>query len=72
MTVHKAQGSEWPVVIVMIDKNARLVASREWAYTALSRASQLTILIGQRAVLDRQCRVVSLPRRRTFLKELLA
>ena len=71
VTYHKSQGSEWPVVILMADKNAGMVACRELWYTGVSRASKLAILIGPRQVVDRQCKVVSLPRRKTFLKELL-
>jgi ATP-dependent exoDNAse (exonuclease V) alpha subunit len=71
ITCHKAQGSEWPVVVVMIDRQAARVACREHHYTAISRASQLCVLIGPRAVIDRQCKVSTLPRRKTFLKELL-
>jgi exodeoxyribonuclease V alpha subunit len=72
ITVHKAQGSEWPVAVVMIDRQAGRVACREHHYTAISRAQRLCVLIGPRAVADQQCRVMSLPRRKTFLKELLA
>jgi ATP-dependent exoDNAse (exonuclease V) alpha subunit len=73
LTCHKLQGSEAPVVIAMIDDypGTMRVASREWWYTALSRAQQLCITIGKRAVLERQCRRTILDRRKTFLKELL-
>jgi exodeoxyribonuclease-5 len=39
MTVHKAQGSEWPNV-VLIDEYGRAVERREWLYTAITRASE--------------------------------
>jgi hypothetical protein len=45
LTVHKAQGSEFRTVFVVIPKNCRLL-SRELLYTALTRArSQLVLLI---------------------------
>lgn len=73
LSCHKAQGSEFPVVVVMIDdySGARLVCSREWAYTAISRAKQLCFLIGKRATIDGFCRRVALTKRKTFLKELI-
>jgi exodeoxyribonuclease V alpha subunit len=73
-TCHKLQGSEAPVVIVMIDDHpgANWVASQEWWYTAISRASKLCILIGDRAVIDKQARRTALDRRKTFLRELIA
>lgn len=71
ITTHKSQGSEWPCVILMADANAGRVASREFIYTAISRASKLTVIIGRRAVIDKQCRMPSLQHRRTFLRQLL-
>jgi exodeoxyribonuclease V alpha subunit len=71
ITGHKSQGSEWPCVIVMIDEAAGFVCSREWLYTAISRARTLCLLVGKRSVVERQCKRVSLVRRKTFLKELL-
>src|SRR5262249_27449895 len=52
ITGHKSQGSEWDCVIVMIDDQGGFVASREWVYTVISRATRLTILIGKRATID--------------------
>ena len=71
MTCHKSQGSEWPVVVVMIDEGGGMVASRNWHYTAVSRAARLCVLIGKRGVMLRQCRRDGLQKRKTFLKELL-
>jgi hypothetical protein len=71
ITGHKSQGSEWPCVIVMVDEAAGFVCSREWLYTAISRARTLCLLIGKRGVVERQRKRVSLVRRKTFLKELL-
>lgn len=47
ITVHKGQGSQWPVVVVVMgsDYGSNLVMSREWFYTAISRAKLGTIVI---------------------------
>ncbi len=73
ITVHKAQGSEWPFVIVMIDGSggAMRICTREHVYTAISRGKYACILIGKLGVLDRQRMRVSLVKRKTFLCELL-
>jgi exodeoxyribonuclease V alpha subunit len=73
ITVHKAQGAQWPCVIVMIDASAGAarVACREHWYTALSRAERLCITIGQKKVMFRQARKPALERRKTFLTRLL-
>jgi exodeoxyribonuclease V alpha subunit len=71
LTVHKSQGSEYPLVLMMVDDQAGQVASREHLYTAISRASKLCICIGRRATADRQARKVALAKRVTFLRELI-
>ena len=74
LSVHKSQGSEWPVVIVMIDDypGAKRVCSREWLYTAISRAKQKCILIGKKSVADAMCNRTAVDKRKTFLRELIA
>lgn len=69
ITVHKSQGSESPCIIVMADSQAAMLADRNWWYTAISRASKLCIIIGQKATIDAQRLRQSLVRRKTFLKE---
>lgn len=71
VTTHKSQGSEWPVVIVIVDENGGAVANREWVYTAISRASKLCFTVGRMATAIKQSRRVGLQKRKTFLKELL-
>lgn len=46
LTVHKAQGSEFEVVFVVVPESSRLL-SRELAYTALTRARQKLVLLVQ-------------------------
>lgn len=74
LSCHKSQGSEWPIVVVMVDEypGARRVCSREWIYTAISRAKKLCVLIGKKSTADRFCRREVLPFRKTFLVEQIA
>ena len=47
ITCHKSQGSEWPVVIVMLDPSSLYsIADRHWLYTAISRAKKNCYLMG--------------------------
>ncbi len=46
ITVHKAQGSEYPVVVVPLHMQHYIMLSRNLLYTALTRAKQLVVLIG--------------------------
>lgn len=71
LSVHKAQGSEFPTTIVMLDEypGARMVASREWLYTAISRAKSQCVLIGKKATADAMCKRQAIWKRKTLLKE---
>lgn len=73
LSCHKSQGSEWPMVIVVIDDypGAKMVCSREWLYTAISRAKQRCVLAGKKSTADLMCKRVSINKRKTFLRELI-
>ena len=46
VTIHKSQGSEYPVVILPMFMQHYLMLSRNLLYTGLTRAKQLAILVG--------------------------
>lgn len=46
VTVHKSQGSEYPVVILPIYKYTMKLLTRNLLYTAVTRASRMVILVG--------------------------
>ena len=73
ISCHKAQGSEWPCVIVALDEypGARRVCSREWLYTAISRAKHVCLMVGKRSIADGMCMTRAITKRKTFLKELV-
>jgi exodeoxyribonuclease V alpha subunit len=62
VTVHKSQGSEYPVVILPIFMQHYVLLSRNLLYTGLTRAKELAILVGPtkaiglaiKQVIDRQ------------------
>lgn len=53
ITVHKSQGSEYPVVIIPLYHCAPMLLSRNLLYTAITRASRMVILVGGRDVLQK-------------------
>ncbi|MBB6099248.1 exodeoxyribonuclease V alpha subunit [Deinobacterium chartae] len=48
LTVHRSQGSEWPVVVGVLHDTHYNMLSRELAYTALTRAARTFIGVGSR------------------------
>lgn len=54
LTCHKAQGSEWPgVIIVLLDDTSDMMLRRNWFYTAVTRAKESVIIIGSSRKLNR-------------------
>lgn len=52
VTIHKSQGSEFPVVIVPIFPGPQVLMTRNLLYTAVTRARNLVILVGNKEYLD--------------------
>jgi exodeoxyribonuclease V alpha subunit len=73
VSCHKSQGSEWPVVIVVIDDypGARLICDRSWVYTAISRAKRACYLVGSESTMRAMVRQQKIHSRKTFLVERL-
>ena len=73
LTVHRAQGSEWPAVVAVFPAEASGMLSRPLVYTALTRAQQhLSIVHGAGPALARAVRTIGERPRETRLAALLA
>lgn len=46
LTVHKSQGGQWPVVVLVLDPTHRRMLWRELVYTAVTRAERGLLLVG--------------------------
>ncbi|MDF2678601.1 MAG: family ATPase, partial [Bacillota bacterium] len=45
-TIHKSQGSEFPVIIMPVSWGPPMLLTRNLLYTAITRAKQLVVLVG--------------------------
>ncbi len=70
-TIHKSQGSEFPVVIMPIFPGSPSVMSRNLLYTAITRAKKLVILVGRYEILEKMIKNNSEIKRFCGLKEKL-
>ncbi len=70
-TIHKSQGSEFPVVIMPMYMQHYLMLSRNLLYTGLTGARQLAILVGPTKAIGLAVRQAKDKLRFTRLKELL-
>jgi exodeoxyribonuclease V alpha subunit len=72
MTVHRAQGSEWPAVVAVFPAEATGMLSRPLVYTALTRAQRhLSVVHGAGPALARAVRTIGERPRQTRLADLL-
>jgi exodeoxyribonuclease V alpha subunit len=51
ITIHKAQGSEFPAVVIPLAMQQYLLLQRNLVYTGITRGRKLVVLIGQRKAL---------------------
>ena len=52
VTVHKAQGSEYPAVVVPLVTQHYVLLQRNLLYTAVTRGKRLVVLVGSRRALS--------------------
>ena len=67
ITVHKAQGSEFDVVIMLVPQTAPMLLTRNLLYTGMTRAKKLLIVIGNKNIVDFMINNVDNKKRNTGL-----
>lgn len=70
-TIHKAQGSEYPIVVMPVLMNHYVMLQRNLIYTGITRAKKILVMVGTRKALACAVRNVTVHRRNTLLKERL-
>lgn len=70
-TIHKAQGSEYPIVVIPILMTHFVMLQRNLIYTGITRAKKTCVLIGQSKALAYAIRNLTVTKRNTKLKERL-
>lgn len=71
ITVHKSQGSEWPVVIIPVSTSHAKTLTRRLLYTAITRGKKLVVLVGTQKALRWAQKNVEDAQRQTRLLQLL-
>ena len=69
ITCHRFQGSEAPVIIIPLHKQFGYFTNRSWIYTAISRAKQICITIGDFSAINSMINNTKGDDRLTMLKE---
>ena len=70
-TIHKSQGSEYPVVVIPISTQHYMMLKRNLIYTGITRGKTLVVLVGQPRALAMAVKGKQVQRRWSKLKERL-
>lgn len=71
LTIHKSQGAEFPVVVVVLTRQHHVMLQRNLLYTGMTRAQKLLILLGESVAIQQAVRNERLRQRYTRLGERL-
>lgn len=72
ITVHKSQGSEYPIVIIPVYDCAPMLMTRNLLYTAVTRAEDMVILVGREECIEKMVENNKQSMRYTGLSQRLA
>ena len=70
-TIHKSQGSEYPIVVMPVLMNHYIMLQRNLIYTGVTRAKKILVIVGTKKALAYAVHNVTVDRRNTLLKERL-
>ena len=68
ITIHKAQGSEFDVVILVVPQSSNMLLTRNLLYTGLTRAKKLLVVIGNKNLIEFMINNCDTKKRNTGLK----
>lgn len=71
-TIHKSQGSEYPIVVMLVLMTHYVMLQRNLIYTGITRAKKICVLVGQTKALAYAIHNMKVLKRNTRLKERLA
>lgn len=72
ITCHRAQGSEAPVIIIPFHKTFQFILTRNWIYTAISRAKVMCFTVGQFSAIEKAIDREEMSTRKTQLAKKIA
>ncbi len=70
-TIHKAQGSEYPVVVMPLLMEHYVMLQRNLVYTGITRAKKILVIVGTKKALAYSVNNLTVTKRNTMLKERL-
>ena len=71
-TIHKSQGSEYPIVVMPVLMTHFVMLQRNLVYTGVTRAKKILVIVGTKKALAMAVRNVTVDKRNTMLAERLS
>ena len=71
-TIHKSQGSEYPIVVMPVLMTHYVMLQRNLIYTGVTRAKKILVIVGTKKALSMAVRNVTVDKRNTLLAERLS
>lgn len=71
ISIHKSQGSEFPVAVIAISAGSYMLLTRNLLYTAVTRAKKMSVIVGSAQNLERMVKNNYTQRRYTMLVRFL-
>ena len=71
-TIHKSQGSEYPIVVMPVLMTHYVMLQRNLIYTGVTRAKKTLVIVGTKKALSMAVRNVTVDKRNTLLAERLS
>ncbi len=68
ITIHKAQGSEFDVGILVVPQASKMLLTRNLLYTGMTRAKKLLIIIGEKNLIESMINNSEVKKRNTGLR----
>ena len=72
VSIHKAQGSEFPVVVIPLSMSQYIMLQRNLLYTGVTRAKKLLVVVGEEPAIKQAVRVNKIGKRNTQLDKRLS
>lgn len=70
-TIHKSQGSEYPIVVMPVSMTHFMMMQRNLIYTGITRSKKVCVVVGTMKALGYAVRNITVTKRNTMLKERL-
>lgn len=71
ITIHKSQGSEYPVIIIPVCMESYYMLSKNLLYTGITRGKEMVVLIGEKRAIELAVTKINHENRKTWLKNRL-